>query len=91
MVVPDEYIERYGADALRCYLMFIGPFDATMAWNERALMGVKRFLDRFGAFVKENAHQRIPPARCARPLINRLGKWVGDDIPASSSTPPWPK
>ena len=47
VIVPDEYIKKVGADALRAYLMFIGPFDATMAWNERALMGVKRFLDRF--------------------------------------------
>jgi leucyl-tRNA synthetase len=49
---------RYGADGLRTYLMFIGPYDATMAWNERALMGVKRFLDRFERFVES---KRAPP------------------------------
>ena len=40
VVNPDEYITRYGADCVRVYLFFIGPFDATMAWNEQALLGV---------------------------------------------------
>lgn len=79
VVVPGEYIERVGADAVRCYLMFIGPFDATMAWNERALMGVKRFLDRFGRFVESNASQSQPSPQKARSVINRLGKQVADD------------
>jgi leucyl-tRNA synthetase len=80
VVVPDEYIRKIGADAVRCYLMFIGPFDATFAWNERALLGVKRFLDRFEAFIKENAHRHPSSALRAAGLVNRLAKWVGDDV-----------
>jgi leucyl-tRNA synthetase len=82
VVVPDEYIQKIGADAVRAYLMFIGPFDATMAWNERALLGVKRFLDRFGTYVKENVHRHSASVPRAAGLVNRLGKWVGDDISA---------
>lgn len=82
VVVPDEYIERVGADALRAYLMFIGPFDATMAWNERALMGVKRFLDRFERFVDDNARAGQSSSAKARAVVNRLGKQVDEDIAA---------
>jgi leucyl-tRNA synthetase len=55
VIVPDDYIAAYGADAVRCYLMFIGPFDGTMAWNDRALQGVGRFLKRFEGFVRTSA------------------------------------
>lgn len=51
VIVPDEFMEKYGADALRTYLMFMGPFDATMAWNERSLIGVKRFIDKLHNYV----------------------------------------
>lgn len=82
VIVPDEYIEKVGADALRAYLMFIGPFDATMAWNERALMGVKRFLDRFERFVDENASTGQASSAKARAVVNRLVKQVDEDIEA---------
>jgi leucyl-tRNA synthetase len=80
VIVPDDYLPRVGADVLRCYLMFMGPFDAVMAWNERALMGVKRFLDRFEAYIQERASQNPASAPRAAALINRLGKAVGDDL-----------
>ncbi len=82
VIVPDEYIARYGADTLRAYLMFIGPFDATLAWNERALLGVKRFLDRFERFIDANLGTRKPTGSQARAVINRLGRLVSQDIQA---------
>lgn len=54
VIIPGDVMGDVGADALRCYLMFIGPFDGTMAWNSKALGGVKRFLDRFYTFYKRN-------------------------------------
>lgn len=82
VIVPDDYVRKVGADALRSYLMFIGPFDATMAWNERALLGVKRFLDRLETFVRENAGKRTVSAPRAAGLVNRLGRQVDEDIRA---------
>jgi leucyl-tRNA synthetase len=82
VVVPDEYIQKVGADAVRAYLMFIGPFDATMAWNERALMGVKRFLDRFETFFKENVHKHASSSTRTAALVNRVCRQVGEDIAA---------
>ena len=53
VVNPDELIEQYGADALRMYEMFMGPFDQSVAWDTNGISGVKKFLDRF--YVKANA------------------------------------
>lgn len=45
-VTPDEMLEEYGADALRLYEMFMGPFDKEKLWNTDAVNGCKRFLNR---------------------------------------------
>ncbi len=46
-VTPDEMIEEYGADSLRLYEMFMGPFDKEKLWNTDAVNGCRRFLNRF--------------------------------------------
>jgi leucyl-tRNA synthetase len=46
-VSPDEIIEEYGADTLRLYEMFMSPFDKEKLWNNEAISGCKRFLNRF--------------------------------------------
>ena len=79
VIVPQEYVEKYGADSLRVYLLFMGPYDATMAWNERALLGVKRFLDRYGRFVRDHAGQSQESGSRVKAVVNRLGKAVATD------------
>jgi leucyl-tRNA synthetase len=54
VIVPDDVVEKVGADATRAYLMFMGPFEATMAWSDSSLMGVKRFVARTHKFVTSN-------------------------------------
>ena len=46
VINPDSLIEKYGADTFRLYEMFMGPFDETINWNTRGLIGMKRFLDK---------------------------------------------
>ncbi|MGL5020583.1 MAG: leucine--tRNA ligase, partial [Mycoplasmatales bacterium] len=46
VVNPDDIVESHGADTLRLYEMFMGPLDASIAWNEDGLDGAKRFIDR---------------------------------------------
>lgn len=46
VVNPDEYIQEFGADALRMYLMFLGPFDRGGDFQERGILGAERFLKR---------------------------------------------
>jgi len=43
---PDDIIEEFGADTLRLYIMFIGDFEKTAPWSQKAVKGCKRFLDR---------------------------------------------
>lgn len=46
VVNPDDIVETHGADALRLYEMFMGPFDGAIAWSTRGLDGIKRWVDR---------------------------------------------
>jgi leucyl-tRNA synthetase len=46
-LTPDEIIEEYGADALRMYELFMGPFDKEKIWNQDSVSGCKRFLNRY--------------------------------------------
>jgi leucyl-tRNA synthetase len=79
VIVPKYYLEKYGPDSLRLYLLFLGPFDATMAWNEQALMGVKRFMNRFERFIKSKAGKHKVSGLRVKAVINRLGKEVSED------------
>lgn len=53
VVNPDEYIEKYGADTLRTYLMFMGPMDSTMDFRDSGIEGMQRFIRRVWSFYQE--------------------------------------
>ena len=46
VVSPDDIVKEYGADSLRLYEMFMGPFDQPIPWSTKNIIGVKRFLER---------------------------------------------
>ena len=46
IVNPDDVVKEYGADSLRLYEMFMGPFDQPIPWDTRNIIGVERFLER---------------------------------------------
>jgi len=46
VINPDEMVEKFGADTLRAYIMFIGPYDQESAWSMAGIQGVSRFLKR---------------------------------------------
>ena len=46
VINPDEMVEKFGADTLRAYIMFIGPYDQESAWSMAGVQGVSRFLKR---------------------------------------------
>jgi leucyl-tRNA synthetase len=54
VVNPDEMIDRFGADALRLYEMFMGPLEAMKPWNTRGVEGISRFLDRVWRLVVDD-------------------------------------
>ncbi|HEX9411910.1 MAG TPA: leucine--tRNA ligase, partial [Ktedonobacterales bacterium] len=53
VIAPDDVVGRYGADTVRCYLMFMGPFDQGGPWNHQSIEGVWRFLNRVWALAGE--------------------------------------
>ncbi|GCE05567.1 leucine--tRNA ligase [Dictyobacter aurantiacus] len=48
---PDKYVSKYGSDTVRCYMMFIGPFDAGGSFRADNLEGIWRFLNRVWALI----------------------------------------
>ncbi len=61
VVTPDEIVARHGTDALRTYLLFLGPFDAEVTWNERGMRGVTRFLDKVWTLAHTAVQQPAGP------------------------------
>ena len=56
-VGPDEFVERFGADAVRLCILFLGPADEEMEWTEEAAEGMARFVRRLWRVVNEVAEQ----------------------------------
>ncbi|MEI6554417.1 MAG: leucine--tRNA ligase [Paludibacter sp.] len=55
VVNPDDIVEKYGADTLRLYEMFLGPLEQSKPWDTNGIDGVHRFLKKlWGLFFKEN-------------------------------------
>jgi len=78
-LTPDEIIEEYGADALRMYELFMGPFDKEKIWNQDSVSGCKRFLNRYFDMVySEKVCEEETDE--AMKLIHRLVDSVGKDI-----------
>ncbi|MBI4435012.1 leucine--tRNA ligase [Candidatus Uhrbacteria bacterium] len=65
VVNPDEIVEKFGADAVRVYEMFIGPFDQPVPWSTDGLVGCRRFLEKVVALaerVERRGGVPSPPA-----------------------------
>ncbi len=80
VIVPETVADKYGVDVLRLYLMFMGPFTGTMAWNEKTLMGVKRFLDRFEIFINKQLSLDIVSNNNTLLIINKTIMGVSRDL-----------
>lgn len=85
VVNPDDYVQRLGADTVRCYLMFIGPWDSGGPWSPQGISGVEGFLNRLWKLALDGAGERAPavdgPADSeALWVIHKTIKRVTDDI-----------
>ena len=57
VVNPDDIVKEYGADTLRMYEMFMGPLEADKPWNDEAVRGIKKFLDRVWRLYHEEIRE----------------------------------
>ncbi len=81
VVNPDEQVALAGADAVRTYLAFIGPYNEIGAfpWNTNGLIGVRRFLERIAGFVETlDIDEHNPISN--EVLLHLSIKKIGDDI-----------
>ncbi len=56
VINPEKYLDRYGSDAFRCYLMFGFDFSAGGPWDDSGIAAVDKFLNRIWRFLEENEH-----------------------------------
>ncbi|MEN9338517.1 MAG: hypothetical protein RI945_242, partial [Candidatus Parcubacteria bacterium] len=81
VVNPDDVVKEFGADAMRTYEMFMGPFEKSIAWNTSSMAGVSRFLERvYNLAEKINLNQEANDSKEVERVINETIKKVGDDI-----------
>ncbi len=80
VVNPQDLVDRYGSDALRCFLMFIGPWNQGGPWDGRGIEGVARFLRRAYSLVAgSDSSGTADPAELDRRTA-RLVKKVTKDL-----------
>lgn len=63
VVTPDEMAEKYGADALRVYELFVAPFEDTVPWSEEGINGAWRFLNRVYRVIADRPQSFVPTWR----------------------------
>ena len=61
VVSPDEYVAEMGADVVRCYLMFLGPWDQGGEWSDTGLNGVARWMNRLWELAPRDSGQLDGP------------------------------
>jgi len=79
VINPDEIVQQFGADTLRMYEMFMGPFDQTIAWSTQGVKGVYRFLEKTWKLVSEWSGNRKSSREVERAL-HKLNKKIDEDL-----------
>jgi leucyl-tRNA synthetase len=94
IVNPDDVIDQHGADAFRCYEMFMGPLEQMKPWSTRGVEGVARFLARVwrllmtenqaGEWILSNKLKEIDASKQQQKLLHATIKKVTEDIESFS-------
>jgi len=83
VVNPDDIVDRYGADTLRLYEMFLGPIEQSKPWDTNGIDGVNRFIKKlwglFGRMLQNPDKDKAPSAEELK-AIHKLVKKVTNDI-----------
>ena len=79
-VNPDPVRKQYGADALRTYICFLGPFEKDKPWSSQGIEGTRRFLERVWRFAEESKNQRQSLSPSLENQLHQTIKKVTEDI-----------
>jgi len=86
VVNPDDIIAEHGADAFRCYEMFMGPLEVVKPWSTRDVVGVRRWLERSWRLMCDRegnllpAVQEVEPSEAISRLVHKTIKAVTHDL-----------
>ncbi len=77
VINPDEVVKRYGADSLRMFEMFLGPFESHLPWSTDGIIGSRRFIERVWR-LKEKLS--TTSSQAAKKILHKTIKKVSEDI-----------
>ncbi len=84
VVNPDDIVERYGADTLRMYEMFLGPLEQSKPWNTNGIEGVYKFLRKFWKLFHDEQFNFVlnesEPSKAEFKSLHKMIKKVQEDI-----------
>jgi leucyl-tRNA synthetase len=85
VIAPSDIVERFGADAARCYVLFIGPPDQDAAWSDTGVEGVHRFLARLWRLANDLSGEPAPASPPVAPIgaeltLTRKANWAIDKV-----------
>ncbi len=83
VINPDDVVATYGADSLRVYEMFMGPFDQSIAWSTDNMIGARRFIERVWRSA-QRVSADAPLVKETELLLHQTIKKVGEDIESFS-------
>ena len=78
VVDPNDIVDKYGADVLRTYIMFMGDYEKASPWSDSSVRGCKRFLERVAGMTDLTGSAKTTPE--SEGEIHRLIKKVSSDI-----------
>jgi leucyl-tRNA synthetase len=78
VIAPDRYVSELGADTVRAYLMFIGPWELGGEWNDRGIVGISRWLNRVWNLVATDYASHAVNPEAEKELIRLTHKTIKD-------------
>jgi len=84
VINPDRYMEEWGADAFRTYLMFLGPYEQGGDFRDAGIIGVKKFLDRLWLSASAARDDDGGPDVAVMRKLHQTVRKVGEDVPRLS-------
>jgi leucyl-tRNA synthetase len=79
VINPDEIVKNYGADTLRVYEMFMGPFDQSLPWSTESIIGSRRFIERVYRLASKISKDKKTNQELEK-VLHKTIKKVNEDI-----------